>query len=146
MMGETGETGKTGKIFNPDLDTDQKISEMQRIVREIGHRVNGDHPMWLLDSINETNNIPKNAPHFIIPTVNNASSNVWRPVRFIKETTYGYLYHNNTIGGHYIKDGVCTGGNNLEFNYKEITRDEYINYYYNIALQYEEEYGDKNES
>jgi len=128
-----------------NLSVEEKISEMQKIIREVGHRVSGDHPIWLLDSINEANNIPENVPHFIVPTVK-TSSCVWSLVRFVKETTYGYLYHNNTIGGYYIKDGVCIRGNNLEFNYEEITRDEYITYYYNIALKYEEEYGDENEN
>ena len=64
----------------------------------------------------------------------------WRPAMYHYTDIDGYaVYHNNTIGCHYLKDGVCSNGG-VEFNYKEISRDEYISYYLDIAEQYVKRY------
>ena len=129
------------------MTTEEKIEKMKQIVREVGPNVRGTHPSWILHCFKDITNLPEGFPPYISLTVKEYG-NIWSPFMFVRQSPWDknkLIYSNNTnVSITLYKDSMecwSNSSNAIEFDYKEITRDDYINHYYDSALSYEEHYG-----
>jgi hypothetical protein len=124
--------------------TEDEMKEIQYIIDRINYiatlpndQIQGDKPKWVCFNAQEADDI-EGMPKYIIPTVRE-HGNIWSPMRLCDERDTFAYYHNGTnTWMKMYKDDTSTvyERDGLVFDYTEISRLEYLRFYWKISEKY----------